>query len=104
MQQRGQVRFDVLDPYVFTLRIAPGTGVLDYVATLVTAARCNVRVVSTYYLHPIAARSSQRVIACTGGKCEDGQGWVLTALRREAGAIGHVKPLRLPALIVRVEH
>jgi len=29
MQPRGQVRFDVLDPYVFALRIAPGTGVLD---------------------------------------------------------------------------
>ena len=27
MQPRGQVRFDVLDPYVFALRIAPGTGV-----------------------------------------------------------------------------
>src|SRR5262249_46342390 len=29
MQPRGQVRFDVLDPYVFALKIAPGTGVLD---------------------------------------------------------------------------
>jgi hypothetical protein len=29
LQPRGQVRFDVLDPYVFALKIAPGTGVLD---------------------------------------------------------------------------
>jgi aminoglycoside 2'-N-acetyltransferase I len=29
MQPRGQVRFDVLDTYVFALKIAPGTGVLD---------------------------------------------------------------------------
>jgi aminoglycoside 2'-N-acetyltransferase I len=29
MQTRGQVRFNVLDPYVFALKIAPGTGVLD---------------------------------------------------------------------------
>jgi aminoglycoside 2'-N-acetyltransferase I len=28
MQPRGQIRFDV-DPYVFALKIAPGTGVLD---------------------------------------------------------------------------
>jgi hypothetical protein len=33
-QPRGQVRFDVLDPYVFALRIAPGTGVLDLLAHL----------------------------------------------------------------------
>ena len=29
MQPRGQVRFDVTDPYVFDLKIAPRTGVLD---------------------------------------------------------------------------
>ena len=29
MQPRGQVRFDVTDPYVFDLKTAPRTGVLD---------------------------------------------------------------------------
>jgi predicted acetyltransferase len=29
MQPRGQVRFDILDTYVFALKMAPGTGVLD---------------------------------------------------------------------------
>ena len=44
------------------------------------------------------------MITCTGGECEDGQGGVLAALRWEAGAVGHVKPSRFPALVVRVDH
>lgn len=60
--------------------------------------------VTSWNSYSIVGRSSQGVIACTGRKCEDGQGWVLAALRREAGAVGHVKPQCVPALIVRVEH
>src|SRR6476620_10798366 len=60
--------------------------------------------IDSHATRTIAARGSQRVIACTGSECENGQGRVLAALRREAGAIGHVKPLRFPALAVRVEH
>jgi aminoglycoside 2'-N-acetyltransferase I len=29
MQPRGHVRFDIIDPYVFGLKVAPRTGVLD---------------------------------------------------------------------------
>jgi hypothetical protein len=48
-------------------------------------------------------RGPERVSAGTGGECEDGQRWVLGALRGEAGPIGHVESLSLPALVVRVK-
>ena len=51
-----------------------------------------------------SARGSYRVVACTGRECEDREGGVVAALGREASAIGHVKPSRIPALVVGVEH
>src|SRR5262249_88106 len=39
-----------------------------------------------------------------GSEGEDSQSRVLASLRGEAGAIGHVKSLRFPALVVTVEY
>src|SRR4029079_11770516 len=46
----------------------------------------------------------RRMMTCTGSECEHSQSRVLASLGWEAGAVGHVKPLRFPALVVRIEH